>query len=144
MFYAAWTILFLLGAAYLLSFIGLRALYFERRTRALRAEVGSYFDERIIVENRRGSRSSGSRSRIWASTPSTPASFVVSLGPYGRFVRRSTRSAASVASFSSGRLRRERRPVRAVSPAPRNRWASTLVVYPVRCRWRRSAGSMAS
>ena len=87
MFYAAWTILFLFVAAYVLSVIGLRALYFERRARALRAEVGSYFDERIIVENRSWIPKLWLEIEDLGQHPEHTASFVVSLGPYGRFVR---------------------------------------------------------
>ena len=87
MFYAAWAIALPAGAAYGLSIIGLRALYFERRTRALRAEVGSYFDERIIVENRSWIPKLWLEIEDQGQHPEHTASFVVSLGPYGRFVR---------------------------------------------------------
>jgi uncharacterized protein (DUF58 family) len=87
MFYAAWAIAFLLGIAYLLSVIGLRALFFERRTRALRAEVGSYFDERVVVENRSWIPKLWLEIEDGGQHPEHTASFVVSLGPYGRFVR---------------------------------------------------------
>jgi uncharacterized protein (DUF58 family) len=86
MFYVSWALLALLGVAYLLAFFGIRSLYFKRQTRALRAEVGSYFDEKIVVEN-------GSWvPKLWLEIedqgqhPDHTASSVVSLGPYGRFV----------------------------------------------------------
>ena len=87
MFYVAWALLLLLGAANLLAILGLRALYFSRETRALRAEVGSYFDERVVVEN------VSWLPKLWLEIedrgqhPVHTASLVVSLGPYGRFVR---------------------------------------------------------
>jgi uncharacterized protein (DUF58 family) len=86
MFYVSWALLALLGVAYLLAYFGIRSLYFKRQTRALRAEVGSYFDEKIVVEN-------GSWiPKLWLEIedqgqhPDHTASSVVSLGPYGRFV----------------------------------------------------------
>jgi uncharacterized protein (DUF58 family) len=132
MFYAAWAIVFLLAVAYGLSVIGLRALYFERRTRALRAEVGSYFDERVIVENRSWVP------KLWLEVedqgrhPEHTASFVVSLGPYGRFVRPVHTMCRQRGVFQLG-------PIYAQSGDPfglfRQRRlideASTLVVYPV-------------
>jgi uncharacterized protein (DUF58 family) len=132
MFFAAWTILFLLGAAWLLSFIGLRALYFERRTRALRAEVGSYFDERIIVENRSWIPKLWLEIEDQGQHPEHTASFVVSLGPYGRFVRPVHTLCRQRGVFQLGPvfaqsgdpfgLFRQRRQIDA---------SSTLVVYPV-------------
>ncbi len=87
MFYVSWALILLLGVAYFLAFFGIRALYFDRQTRALRAEVGSYFDEKIILEN-------GSWiPKLWVEIedrgqhPEHTASSVVSLGPYGRMVR---------------------------------------------------------
>ncbi len=132
MFYAAWTILFLLIAAYLLSISGSRALYFERRTRALRAEVGSYFDERIIVENRSWIPKLWLEIEDQGQHPEHTASFVVSLGPYGRFVRPVHTLCRQRGVFQLG-------PVFAESGDPfglfRQRRkideASTLVVYPV-------------
>jgi uncharacterized protein (DUF58 family) len=132
MFYAAWTILFLMGAAWILSFIGLRALYFERRTRALRAEVGSYFDERIIVENRSWVPKLWLEIEDQGQHPEHTASFVVSLGPYGRFVRPVHTLCRQRGVFQLG-------PIFAESGDPfglfRQRreidGASTLVVYPV-------------
>ena len=132
MFYAAWTILFLLVCAYLLSIVGLRALYFDRRTRALRAEVGSYFDERIIVENRSWIPKLWLEIEDQGQHPEHTASFVVSLGPYGRFVRPVHTLCRQRGVFQLG-------PVFAESGDPfglfRQRrkidGASTLVVYPV-------------
>ncbi len=132
MFYAAWAIAFLLVIAYVLSIIGLRSLYFERRTRTLRAEVGSYFDERVIVENRSWIP------KLWLEIedrgrhPEHSASFVVSLGPYGRFVRPVHTLCQQRGVFQLG-------PVFAESGDPfglfRQRrqidGSSTLVVYPV-------------
>lgn len=132
MFFAAWAIAFLLGIAYLLSVIGLRSLYFERRTRALRAEVGSYFDERIIVENRSWIPKLWLEIEDRGQHPEHTASFVVSLGPYGRFVRPVHTLCQQRGVFQLG-------PVYAESGDPfglfRQRrqidGASTLVVYPV-------------
>ena len=132
MFYAAWTILFLILAAYLLSVVGLRALYFDRRTRALRAEVGSYFDERIIVENRSWIPKLWLEIEDQGQHPEHTASFVVSLGPYGRFVRPVHTLCQQRGVFQLG-------PVFAQSGDPfglfRQRrqidGASTLVVYPI-------------
>src|SRR5919202_465421 len=79
MFYLSWALVLLLGAAYLLAAFGLRGLHFDRRTRALRAEVGSYFDERIVVEN------TSWLPKLWLEIqdegghPEHTASFVVSL-----------------------------------------------------------------
>jgi len=87
MFYVAWAIACLLGIAYAMAFLGLRAIFFERRTRALRAEVGSYFDERIVVENRSWIPKLWLEFEDQGQHPEHTASFVVSLGPYGRFVR---------------------------------------------------------
>src|SRR5215212_1514507 len=116
MFYAAWSITFLLVTCYLLSVVGLRALYFERRTRALRAEVGSYFDERIIVENRSWIPKLWLEIEDQGQHPEHTISFVSSLGPYGRFVR-------PVHTLCRQRgLFRQRRQIDG---------ASTLVVYPV-------------
>ena len=122
MFYAAWTIAFLLVVAYLLSVVGLRALYFERKTRALRAEVGSYFDERIIVENRSWIPKLWLEIEDQGQHPEHTVSFVV--------VARAVRAlrAAGPHALSPARrlpawagLRRERRPVRAVPPAAPDR-----------------------
>jgi uncharacterized protein (DUF58 family) len=132
MFYAAWAIAFLLLIAYLLSVIGLRALYFERRTRALRAEVGSYFDERIIVENRSWIPKLWLEIEDLGQHPEHTASFVVSLGPYGRFVRPVHTLCRQRGVFQLG-------PIFAESGDPfglfRQRSqiddASSLVVYPV-------------
>jgi uncharacterized protein (DUF58 family) len=132
MFYAAWTILFLIVAAYLLSIVGLRALYFDRRTRALRAELGSYFDERIVVENRSWIPKLWLEIEDQGQHPEHTASFVVSLGPYGRFVRPVHTLCRQRGVFQLG-------PVFAQSGDPfglfRQRrqieGASTLVVYPV-------------
>ncbi|MGE3268196.1 MAG: DUF58 domain-containing protein [Chloroflexota bacterium] len=132
MFYAAWAIAFLLLIAYGLSYIGLRALYFERRTRALRAEVGSYFDERVIVENRSWLPKLWLEIEDQGQHPEHTASFVVSLGPYGRFVRPVHTLCQQRGVFQLG-------PVFAESGDPfglfRQRRqiddASTLVVYPV-------------
>lgn len=132
MFYAAWAILFLLIVAYVLSIIGLRALYFERRARALRAEVGSYFDERIIVENKSWIPKLWLEIEDRGQHPEHTASFVVSLGPYGRFVRPVHTLCQQRGVFQLG-------PVYAQSGDPfglfRQRreidGASTLVVYPV-------------
>jgi uncharacterized protein (DUF58 family) len=87
MFYVAWAIAFLLLVAYGMAHLGLRAIYFERRTRALRTEVGSYFDERIIVENRSWIPKLWLEIEDQGQHPEHTASVVVSLGPYGRFVR---------------------------------------------------------
>ena len=132
MFYAAWALAFLLVIAYGLSFIGLRALYFERRTRALRAEVGSYFDERIIVENRSWLPKLWLEIEDQGQHPEHTASFVVSLGPYGRFVRPVHTLCRQRGVFQLGPvfaqsgdpfgLFRQRRQIDGVS---------TLVVYPV-------------
>jgi uncharacterized protein (DUF58 family) len=87
MFYVSWALLLLVGVAYFLAYFGIRALYFDRQTRALRAEVGSYFDEKIIVEN------ASWIPKLWVEIedrgqhPEHTASCVVSLGPYGRMVR---------------------------------------------------------
>jgi len=132
MFYAAWAILFLIAAAYLLSIIGLRALYFERRTRALRAEVGSYFDERVIVDNQSWIPKLWLEIEDLGQHPEHTASFVVSLGPYGRFVRPVHTLCRQRGVFQLG-------PIFAESGDPfglfRQRreidGASTLVVYPV-------------
>jgi len=132
MFYAAWTIAFLLLVAYLLSVVGLRALYFERKTRALRAEVGSYFDERIIVENRSWVPKLWLEIEDQGQHPEHTISFVSSLGPYGRFVRPVHTLCRQRGVFQLG-------PVFAESGDPfglfRQRrqidGASTLVVYPV-------------
>lgn len=132
MFYAAWALAFLLVIAYGLSFIGLRALYFERKTRALRAEVGSYFDERVIVENRSWLPKLWLEIEDQGQHPEHTASFVVSLGPYGRFVRPVHTLCRMRGVFQLG-------PVFAQSGDPfgifRQRrqidGASTLVVYPV-------------
>ena len=132
MFYVSWALLLLLGACYLLAWLGLRSLYFSRQTRALRAEVGSYFDERIVVEN-------GSWiPKLWLEIedqgqhPEHTASFVVSLGPYGRFVRPVHTLCRQRGVFQLG-------PIFAESGDPfglfRRRQqiagSSTLVVYPV-------------
>lgn len=132
MFFAAWAIVALLGVAYGLSIIGLRALYFERKTRALRAEVGSYFDERVIVENRSWIPKLWLEIEDLGQHPEHTASFVVSLGPYGRFVRPVHTLCRQRGVFQLG-------PVFAESGDPfglfRQRrqidGASTLVVYPV-------------
>ncbi|MFN8634627.1 MAG: DUF58 domain-containing protein [Chloroflexota bacterium] len=132
MFYAAWAIAFLLGIAYLLSIIGLRALYFERRTRALRAEVGSYFDERVIIENRSWIPKLWLEIEDQGQHPEHTVSLVVSLGPYGRFVRPVHTLCRQRGVFQLG-------PIVAQSGDPfglfRQRSqiddASTLVVYPV-------------
>jgi uncharacterized protein (DUF58 family) len=132
MFYAAWALAFLLVIAYGLSFIGLRALYFERKTRALRAEVGSYFDERVIVENRSWIPKLWLEIEDQGQHPEHTASFVVSMGPYGRFVRPVHTLCRQRGVFQLG-------PVFAESGDPfglfRQRrqidGASTLVVYPV-------------
>jgi uncharacterized protein (DUF58 family) len=132
MFYAAWTIAFLLVVAYLLSVVGLRALYFERKTRALRAEVGSYFDERIIVENRSWIPKLWLEIEDQGQHPEHTISFVSSLGPYGRFVRPVHTLCRQRGVFQLG-------PVFAESGDPfglfRQRrqidGASTLVVYPI-------------
>jgi uncharacterized protein (DUF58 family) len=132
MFYAAWAIAFLLVIAYGLSFIALRALYFERKTRALRAEVGSYFDERIIVENQSWIPKLWLEFEDLGQHPEHTASFVVSLGPYGRFVRPVHTLCRQRGVFQLG-------PVFVESGDPfgifRQRrqidGASTLVVYPV-------------
>jgi uncharacterized protein (DUF58 family) len=87
MFYVAWAIAFLLLVAYGMAVLGIRAIFFERRTRALRAEVGSYFDERIVVENRSWIPKLWLEFEDLGQHPEHTASFVVSLGPYGRFVR---------------------------------------------------------
>ena len=132
MFYAAWTILFLLVASYLLSIVGLRALYFNRQTRALRAEVGSYFDEKVVVENQSWIPKLWLEIEDLGQHPEHTASFVVSLGPYGRFVRPVHTLCRQRGVFQLG-------PVFAESGDPfglfRQRreidGASTLVVYPV-------------
>lgn len=132
MFYAAWAIAFLLLVAYGLSIIGLRALFFERKTRALRAEVGSYFDERVIVENRSWIPKLWLEIEDQGQHPEHTASFVVSMGPYGRFVRPVHTLCQQRGVFQLG-------PVFAQSGDPfglfRQRrqidGASTLVVYPV-------------
>lgn len=132
MFYAAWALAFLLVIAYGLSFIGLRALYFERKTRALRAEVGSYFDERVIVENQSWIPKLWLEFEDLGQHPEHTASFVVSLGPYGRFVRPVHTLCRQRGVFQLGPvfvetgdpfgLFRQRRQIDGVS---------TLVVYPV-------------
>jgi uncharacterized protein (DUF58 family) len=132
MFYAAWAIAFLLLIAYVLSVVGLRSLYFERRTRALRAEVGSYFDERTIVENRSWIPKLWLEIEDRGQHPEHTASFVVSLGPYGRFVRPVHTLCQQRGVFQLG-------PIFAESGDPfglfRQRrqidGSSTLVVYPV-------------
>ncbi|MFN8521991.1 MAG: DUF58 domain-containing protein [Chloroflexota bacterium] len=87
MFYLSWALLFLAGAAYVLAFAGLRSLYFDRQARALRAEVGSYFDERVVIENQSWIPKLWLEIEDQGQHPEHTASFVVSLGPYGRFVR---------------------------------------------------------
>ena len=87
MFYVAWLLLFLMVVAYVLAFVGLRHLYFDRRARVLRAEVGSYFDEQVIVENRSWIPKLWLEIEDQGQHPEHTASFVVSLGPFGRFVR---------------------------------------------------------
>ena len=87
MFYVAWTIAFLLGVAYAMAYLGLREIFFERRARALRSEVGSYFDERIVVENRSWIPKLWLEFEDQGQHPEHTASFVVSLGPFGRYVR---------------------------------------------------------
>jgi uncharacterized protein (DUF58 family) len=132
MFYAAWAIAFLLAIAYLLSIVGLRALYFERKTRALRAEVGSYFDERVIIENRSWIPKLWLEIEDQGQHPEHTLSVVVSLGPYGRFVRPVHTLCRQRGVFQLG-------PIVAQSGDPfglfRQRRqideASTLVVYPV-------------
>jgi uncharacterized protein (DUF58 family) len=86
MFYLAWALIALLGVAYALVFSGIRGLYFDRKTRSLRAEVGSYFDERVIVENRSWIPKLWLEIEDRGQHPDHTASFVVSLGPFGRFV----------------------------------------------------------
>ncbi|MCC6177811.1 MAG: DUF58 domain-containing protein [Chloroflexi bacterium] len=87
MFVSAWIVLLLVGVAYLLSIVGLRALHFERKPQALRAEVGSYFNERIVVENLSWIPKLWLEIEDQGQHPEHTASFVVSLGPWGRFVR---------------------------------------------------------
>jgi uncharacterized protein (DUF58 family) len=132
MFYVAWTILFLLLVAAAMAFLGLRALHFERSTRALRTEVGSYFDERIVVENRSWIPKLWLEIEDRGSHPEHTASFVVSLGPFGRFVRPVHTLVRQRGVFQLGPvfaesgdpfgLFRQRRQIDGVS---------TLVVYPV-------------
>jgi uncharacterized protein (DUF58 family) len=132
LFYLSWALLLLLGISYLLAFSGSRAFYFHRQTRTLRAEVGSYFDEKIVVEN-------GSWiPKFWLEIedrgqhPEHTASFVVSLGPYGRFVRPVHTLCRQRGVFQLG-------PVYAHSGDPFGLFryqrqisgSSTLVVYPV-------------
>ncbi len=132
MFYISWALLLLLALAYLLAVFGLRGLYFGRQTRALRSEVGSHFDEKIVVEN------TSWIPKLWLEIedlgqhPEHTASFVVSLGPYGRFVRPVHTLCRQRGVFQLG-------PVFAQSGDPfglfrfRRRIAgsSTLIVYPV-------------
>ena len=132
MFYVAWLLLFLLVVAFLLSLIGLRQLHFDRRTRALRAEVGSYFDERVVVENRSWIPKLWLEIEDQGSHPEHTASFVVSLGPFGRFVRPVHTLCRQRGVFQLGPvfaesgdpfgLFRQRRQIDGVS---------TLVVYPI-------------
>lgn len=132
MFYAAWAIAFLFGIAYLLSVVGLRALYFERRARTLRAEVGSHFDERVLVENRSWIPKLWLEIEDQGQHPEHTASFVVSMGPWGRFVRPVHTLCRQRGVFQLGPvfaqsgdpfgLFRQRRQIDGVS---------TLVVYPV-------------
>ncbi|MDP8921962.1 MAG: DUF58 domain-containing protein [Chloroflexota bacterium] len=132
MFYVAWLLLFLLVVAYFLALVGLRNLYFERRARGLRTEVGSYFDEQVVVENRSWIPKLWLEIEDQGRHPEHTASFVVSLGPYGRFVRPVHTLCRQRGVFQLG-------PVFAESGDPfglfRQRrqidGASTLVVYPV-------------
>lgn len=132
MFYVAWLLLFLMIVAYALALIGIRNLYFSRRTRALRAEVGSYFDEQVIVENRSWIPKLWLEIEDQGQHPEHTASFVVSLAPFGRFVRPVHTLCRQRGVFQLG-------PVFAESGDPfglfRHRrqidGASTLVVYPV-------------
>src|SRR3954469_525552 len=132
MFYVAWAIAFLLVVAYAMAFLGLRAIFFERRTRALRAEVGSYFDERIVVENRSWIPKLWLEIEDQGQHPEHTISFVSSLGPYGRFVRPVHTLCRQRGVFQLG-------PVFAESGDPFGMFrqrreidgASTLVVYPV-------------
>ncbi len=132
MFYASWVLLLLLGVCYLLAILGVGSLHFSRDTRALRAEVASYFDERILVEN------TSWIPKLWLEIqdegehPEHAASFVVSLGPYGRFVRPVHTLCRQRGAFQLG-------PMFAESADPfglfrRRRQigeSSTLLVYPV-------------
>ena len=146
MFYVAWAIAFLLVVAYGMAVLGLRAIYFERRTRALRAEVGSYFDERIIVENRSWIPKLWLEIEDQGQHPEHTASFVVSLGPYGRFVRPVHTLCRQRGVFQLGPVFAESgRSVRAVSPAsPDRRQQARWSSIRWRCRWRRSGGWTAS
>src|SRR5215212_5961705 len=132
MFYAAWSITFLLVTCYLLSVVGLRALYFERRTRALRAEVGSYFDERIIVENRSWIPKLWLEIEDQGQHPEHTISFVSSLGPYGRFVRPVHTLCRQRGVFQLGPVFAESRdPFGLFSFRRQISGSSSLVVYPV-------------
>lgn len=132
MFYVAWLLLFLVVVAYAMAHAGSRALHFQRQTRALRAEVGSYFDEKILVENRSWIPKLWLEIEDQGQHPEHTASFVVSLGPFGRFVRPVHTLCRRRGVFQLG-------PVFAESGDPfglfRQRrqidGASTLVVYPV-------------
>ena len=91
-----------------------------------------YFDERIIVENRSWIPKLWLEIEDQGQHPEHTASFVVSLGPYGRFVRRSTRSVGSAASSSLARCSSSRGDPFGIFRQRRQiDGASTLVVYPV-------------
>jgi len=132
MFYVSWALLLLLGLAYLLAKLGIRSLYFNRQTRALRAEVGTFFDEKIILENISGVPNLCLEIQDLGQHPEHTASSVVSLGPYGRYVRPVHTLCRQRGVFQLG-------PVFAESGDPFGLFryrrqiggSSTLVVYPV-------------
>ena len=132
LFFLSWALVLLLAVAYLLTFLGQHGLYFDRQTRALRAEVGSFFDEKVVVEN-------GSWiPKLWLEIhdggqhPEHTASFVVSLGPYGRFVRPSRTLCRQRGVFQLGPMFAETGdPFGLFRQRSQIGGSSTLVVYPV-------------
>lgn len=132
MFYLSWSLILLLAVSYLLAVSGLHALHFDRQTRALRAEVGTFFEEKLVVESRSW------LPKLWLEIDDRgehrehTASGVVSLGPLGRFERRIRTRCRQRGVFRLG-------PVYARSGDPFGLFrfgrqigaTSTLVVYPV-------------
>jgi len=132
LFYFSWALALLLAGSYLLAASGLHALHFDRQTRALRAEVGSYFDERIVLENLSW------LPKLWLEIedrgqhPERDVSCVVSLGPYGRFVRPVHTLCRQRGVFQLGPVFAESRdPFGLFSFRRQISGSSSLVVYPV-------------
>jgi uncharacterized protein (DUF58 family) len=131
-FYLSWALALLLAAAYLLAASGLHGLYFNRRTRALRAEVGSYFDEHVVVENLSWIPKLWLEIEDRGQHPERDVSCVVSLGPYGRFVRPVHTLCRQRGVFQLGPVFAESRDPFGIFRFRRQiSGSSSLVVYPV-------------